>query len=83
MTGDELYVNSGWMWPEGQAPPGAPPIKSFSVTFEKAGTYEYLCEVHPWMRVKYWCSKKAVEINYFLPTQFFFVISMSIIKERH
>jgi plastocyanin len=49
MTGDELYVNSGWMWPEGQAPPGAPPIKSFSITFEKAGTYDYICEVHPWM----------------------------------
>ena len=50
MTGDESYVNSGWMWPQGQAPPGAPPIKSFSITFEKAGTYEYLCEVHPWMK---------------------------------
>jgi plastocyanin len=49
MTGDELYVNSGWMWPEGQAPPGAPPIKSFSVTFANAGTYGYICEVHPWM----------------------------------
>ena len=49
MTGDELYVNSGWMWPEGQAPPGAPPIKSFSVTFANAGTYDYICEVHPWM----------------------------------
>ena len=49
MTGDELYVNSGWMWPEGQAPPGAPPIKSFSVTFANAGTYDYLCLVHPWM----------------------------------
>jgi plastocyanin len=50
MTGDELYVNSGWMWPEGQAPPGAPPIKSFSVTFANAGTYDYICEVHPWMK---------------------------------
>jgi plastocyanin len=49
MTRDELYVNSGWMWPEGQAPPGAPPIKSFSVTFADAGTYDYICLVHPWM----------------------------------
>jgi hypothetical protein len=42
MAGDELYINSGWMWPEGQAPPGVTPIKSFSITFEKAGTYEYI-----------------------------------------
>jgi plastocyanin len=49
MTEDELYVNSGWMWPEGQAPPGAPPIKSFSVTFADSGTYDYICLVHPWM----------------------------------
>src|SRR5919202_1457864 len=49
MTGDELYVNSGWIWPEGQSPPDAAPIESFSITFEKAGTYDYLCEIHPWM----------------------------------
>jgi plastocyanin len=48
-TGDESYVNSGWMWPEGQAPPGAPPISSFTLTFEKAGTYNYICIIHPWM----------------------------------
>ncbi len=33
VTGDELYVNSGALWPEGQIPPGAPPITSFSVKF--------------------------------------------------
>ena len=49
MTGEELYVNSGWMWPEGLQPPGAPPIKSFSITFANAGTYDYICLVHPWM----------------------------------
>ncbi len=49
MTGDELYVNSGWIWPEGQIPPGLPPITSFSVTFESPGTYDYLCVIHPWM----------------------------------
>jgi plastocyanin len=48
-TGDESYVNSGWMFPEGQAPPGAPPISSFTLTFEKAGTYNYICIIHPWM----------------------------------
>ena len=49
MTGDELYVNSGILWPEAAIPPGAPPVTSFSVTFEKAGTYDYVCEFHPWM----------------------------------
>jgi plastocyanin len=49
MTGDELYVNSGWLWPEGQIPPGLAPITSFSVTFENAGTYDYICVIHPWM----------------------------------
>lgn len=49
MTGDELYVNSGFMWPEGMNPPGTPPITSFSITFENAGTYDYLCVIHPWM----------------------------------
>jgi plastocyanin len=49
MTGDELYVNSGVMWPEGMNPPGTPPIASFSVTFENAGTYDYICVIHPWM----------------------------------
>lgn len=49
MVGTEKYVNSGWIWPEGLAPPGVPPISSFSVTFEKPGTYNYICSVHPWM----------------------------------
>ncbi len=48
-SGDESYVNSGWMWPMGQVPPGAPPITSFTVTFEKPGTYQYICIIHPWM----------------------------------
>jgi plastocyanin len=49
MTGDESYVHSGLIWPEGQVPPGLPPITSFSVKFEQAGTYDYLCILHPWM----------------------------------
>ena len=24
MDGTESYVNSGWLWPQGQVPPGAP-----------------------------------------------------------
>jgi plastocyanin len=49
MSGDELFVNSGALWPEGLIAPGAPPVTSFSVTFENAGTYDYLCILHPWM----------------------------------
>lgn len=49
MGGSESYVNSGWIWPEGQAPPGAPPISKFTITFKEPGTYSYLCNVHPWM----------------------------------
>ena len=48
-TGDESYVNSGWMWPMGQVPPGAPPITSFTMTFENPGTFYYMCVIHPWM----------------------------------
>ena len=49
MDGTESYINSGWIWPEGQVPPGAPPITTFTVTFEKPGIYDYVCTVHPWM----------------------------------
>ena len=49
MTGDEKFVSSGWIWPEGMTPPGLPPISNFTVTFEKPGSYDYICIVHPWM----------------------------------
>jgi plastocyanin len=49
MGGNEKLVNSGWLWPEGQAPVGSPQISNFTITFEKPGTYSYLCNVHPWM----------------------------------
>lgn len=49
MDGSESYINSGWIWPEGQVPLGAPPITEFSVTFEKPGIYDYVCTIHPWM----------------------------------
>jgi plastocyanin len=48
MDGTEGYINSGWLWPPGQAPPG-PPLTNFTVTFEKPGSYPYMCNVHPWM----------------------------------
>lgn len=47
--GNEQYMNSGWMWPEGMTPPGYPNITTFTVKFEKPGTYGYLCIIHPWM----------------------------------
>lgn len=42
MTGTEKFVNFGWIWLEGMAPPGLPPINSFTVTFGKPGTYDYI-----------------------------------------
>src|ERR671921_2467855 len=29
MDGTESYINSGWLWPQGQVPPGAPPLTTF------------------------------------------------------
>jgi plastocyanin len=50
MNGSGKYVNSGWLVPKGQeqAFPGA--STSFAVTFQKAGIYSYICQIHPWMR---------------------------------
>ena len=50
MNGNEKYVNSGWLLPKGQEQgfPGA--SNTFTVTFLKPGTYNYVCEVHPWMQ---------------------------------
>jgi plastocyanin len=49
MNGNEKYVNSGWLLPKGQeqAYPGSG--NTFTVTFQKAGTYSYICGIHPWM----------------------------------
>jgi plastocyanin len=49
MEGTEGYINSGWLWPNDLAPPGGPAINNFTITFEKPGTYSYVCNVHPWM----------------------------------
>ena len=49
INGSEKYVNSGWLVPKGQEQlyPGS--STSFTVTFQKAGTYHYICQLHPWM----------------------------------
>jgi plastocyanin len=48
MTGEEKYVNSGWILPNGlEEYPGSG--NAFTMTFEKPGTYYYLCILHPWM----------------------------------
>jgi plastocyanin len=49
MSGTEKYVNSGWFLPNGleQQYPGSG--NTFTVTFEKPGTYDYICILHPWM----------------------------------
>jgi plastocyanin len=49
MSGTEDYVNSGWLLPKGQENlyPGSGNI--FTMTFQNAGTYDYLCIIHPYM----------------------------------
>jgi plastocyanin len=49
LTGNEQYVNSGWILPKGgeQIFPGS--SATFTATFLKAGSYSYICALHPWM----------------------------------
>ena len=49
MMGTEKYVNSGWLLPKGQQQDYPGSSTSFTVTFQKAGTYNYICGIHPWM----------------------------------
>jgi plastocyanin len=49
MTGTERYVNLGWILPEGLKKQYPGSGNTFTVTFEKSGTYDYLCVIHPWM----------------------------------
>ncbi len=48
-AGDEMYVNSGWFLPEGLEKQYPGTGNTFTATFEKPGTYNYLCVLHPWM----------------------------------
>jgi plastocyanin len=49
IVGDEKYVNSGWVLPEGLEKQFPGSGNTFVATFEKPGTYDYLCVLHPWM----------------------------------
>ena len=49
MSGTEKYVNSGWFLPKGQEQEFPGSGNTFTVTFEKPGTYDYICIIHPWM----------------------------------
>jgi plastocyanin len=49
MNGTEKYVNSGWFLPQGQELEYPGSGNTFTVTFEKPGTYNYICILHPWM----------------------------------
>ena len=49
LVGSEQYINSGLLVPKTaeKAYPGS--SGTFTMTFNKAGTYYYLCLLHPWM----------------------------------
>jgi plastocyanin len=49
MNRTEKYVNSGWFLPQGQDLEYPGSGNTFTVTFEKPGTYNYICILHPWM----------------------------------
>jgi plastocyanin len=49
MSGTEDYINSGWLLPKGQENVYPGSGNTFTMTFQKAGTYDYLCIVHPYM----------------------------------
>ena len=49
MDGSEKYVNSGWLIPKAYVNEVPGSSESFTVTFEKTGTFPYICVLHPWM----------------------------------
>ena len=50
IKGDEKLVNSGLLFPRGIGPPNG--STAFTLTFEKSGTYDYYCILHPWQKGK-------------------------------
>ena len=49
IAGNEQYVNSGLLFPKTVEKPIPGSSNTFTATFQKAGTYYYLCLFHPWM----------------------------------
>ena len=49
IVGTEKYVNSGWFLPKGLEKEYPGSGNTFTITFEKPGTYNYICILHPWM----------------------------------
>src|ERR1043166_9572242 len=50
VKGTEKLVNSGLLFPKGMGPPNG--STAFTLTFERAGTYNYYCILHPWQKGK-------------------------------
>jgi plastocyanin len=50
VKGNEKLVNSGLVFPKGMGPPNG--STSFTLSFEKPGTYNYYCILHPWQKGK-------------------------------
>ena len=50
MDGTEKYVNSGLLLPKGEEQEFPGSGNTFTVTFQKAGTFKYACILHPWMQ---------------------------------
>ncbi len=48
MTGTEKYLNSGFIWPEGNVPKGFSNISTFTIRIQDQGVYQFLC-IHPEM----------------------------------
>jgi plastocyanin len=50
VKGNEKLVNSGLLFPKGMGPPNG--STAFTLTFERVGTYNYYCILHPWQKGK-------------------------------
>jgi plastocyanin len=50
VKGNEKLVNSGLLFPKGMGPPNG--STAFTLKFERAGTYNYYCILHPWQKGK-------------------------------